>query len=78
MIRVILKVKIVLKTMVFKTTTNTILSWKPKGLSDEIIKPPRPHTVLAPELSYIGNKTRPEFNGSCLKQKKLHVITEKL
>ena len=29
--------------------TNTILSWKSKGLSDKTIKPSRPHTVLAPE-----------------------------
>ena len=35
---------------------NTILSWKSKGLSDKTIKSPRPHTVLAPELSYVGNK----------------------
>ena len=35
-------------------------------MSDETIKPPRPHTVLAPELSYVGNKTRVKFNGSCL------------
>ena len=39
-------------------TTNTILSWKSTGLSDETIKPPRPHTVLDRELSYVGNKTR--------------------
>ena len=45
--------------------TNIILSWKSKGLSDETIKPSRPHIALAPELSYIGNKTRAKFNGSC-------------
>ena len=39
-------------------TTNTILSWKSKGFSDETIKPPGTHTVFAPELSYVGNKTR--------------------
>ena len=39
-------------------TINTILSWKSKELSDETIKPPRPHTVLAAELSYVANKTR--------------------
>ena len=38
--------------------TNTILSWKSKGLSDETIEPPRPHTVLAPELIDVGNKTQ--------------------
>ena len=52
-------------------TTNIILSWKSKGLSDETIKPPRLHTVLAPKLSYVGNKTRVEFNGSCLIQNKI-------
>ena len=39
-------------------TTNTILSWKSKGLSDETIEPPRPHTVFAPELTDVGNKTQ--------------------
>ena len=40
-------------------------------MSDETIKPPRPHTILAPELSYVGNKTRVRFNGSCLTQNKI-------
>ena len=52
-------------------TTNIILSWKSKELSDKTIKLPRPHTVLAPKLSYAGNKTRVEFNGSCLTQNKI-------
>ena len=52
-------------------TTNTILSWKSKGLSDETIKPPRPHTGHAPELSYVVNKTRVKFNGSCLTQNQI-------
>ena len=34
-------------------TTNTILSWKSVGLSDETIKPTKPHTVLAPKLKVI-------------------------
>ena len=51
--------------------TNIILSWKSKGLSDETVKPPRPHTVFAPELSYFGSKTRVKFNGSCLIQNKI-------
>ena len=46
-------------------TTNIALSWKSKGLSDKIIKPLKPYSVLAPELSYVGNKTRIKFNGSC-------------
>ena len=51
-------------------TTNIILSWKSKGLSDETIKAPRPHTVLASEVSYVGNKTRVKFNRRCLAQNK--------
>ena len=58
-------------------TTNTILSWKSKGLPGETIKPPRPHTILAPELSYVGNKTRVEFNGSCLTQNKIKFYQKK-
>ena len=52
-------------------TTNIILSKKSKELSDKTIKPPGPHTVLAPKLSYVGNKTRVEFNGSFLTQNKI-------
>ena len=52
-------------------TTNIILSWKSKGLSDGIIKPPKPHTILAPEFSYVGNKARVKYNGSCLTQNKI-------
>ena len=50
-------------------TTNTIFSWKSKELTDETIKHPRPHTVFAPELSYVGKKTRVEFNGRFSKKK---------
>ena len=52
-------------------TTNTILSWKSKGLPDDTVKPSRPHTVLAQESSYVGNKTRVKFNGCCLTQNKI-------
>ena len=38
----------------FDCTINSILS--------------RPHTVLASELSYVANKTRVKFNGSCSTQ----------
>ena len=58
----------------FKTIDNTecISSWKSKGLSDEIIKPPNTSdNSLAPALSYIANKTRVKFDGSCLKQDKI-------
>ena len=52
--------------------TDYILEWKFKRLSDEIIKPPTTSDKsLAPALSYIGNKTRVKFVGSCLKQDKI-------
>ena len=58
----------------FKKIGNTdyILQWKSKRLSDEIIKLPTTFVnSLAPALSYIGNKTRVQFYGSCLKQDKI-------
>ena len=59
-------------------TINIILSWKSKGLSDETIKPHRTHTVLAPELSFVGNKTRVKFNGSCITQNKIMFYHKKV
>ena len=52
----------------FKVITNilSILLWQSKGLSNENIDPPT--TSLSPSINYVGNKTRVEFNGSCLKQ----------
>ena len=61
----------------FKKIGNTkcISSWKSKGLSDAIIKPPTTSdNSLAPALSYIGNKTRVKFDGGCLKQDKITFI----
>ena len=55
----------------FKTITNTnyVLSWKSRGLSAEIIKPPTTSdNSLNPELSYYDYKIRVNFTGSCLKQ----------
>ena len=38
-------------------STDHILAWKPKGLSDEIINPPfTSDNSFAPSLSYIGTK----------------------
>ena len=57
----------------FKMITNTdyVSSWKSKGLSAEIIKPPATaDNSLTPTLSYYGTKTKVKFNGSCLKQPK--------
>ena len=58
----------------FKKIGNTdhISSWKYKGLSNEIIKPPTTsNNSLASKLSYFGTKARVKFNGSCLKQDKI-------
>ena len=53
-------------------------SWKSKGSSDEVIKPPKTSdSSLAPALSYIGNKTRRRFDGGCLKQDKITFTNEK-
>ena len=42
-------------------TTNIILSWKSRELSDETIKPLKTHTVFAPELNYVSSKTEIEI-----------------
>ena len=47
-------------------------------MSDETIKPPRPHNVLAPQLSYVGNKTKVKFNGNCLTQNKIIFCHKKI
>ena len=46
-------------------------------MPDENIKTPRSHTVLAPELIYVGNKTRVKFNASCLTQNKIYILSQK-
>ena len=49
-----------------------ISSWKSKGLSDEIIKPPvASDNSFTPMNHYVVNKIRLKFSGSCLKQPKL-------
>ena len=51
------------------TSTDYISSWKSKGLSAEIIKPPTTSdNSPAPSLDYYGNKIRVKFAKSCLKQ----------
>ena len=52
----------------FKLNANTlyILSWQSKGISIETIGPP--NTSLFLSISYVGNKIRVKFTGSCLKQ----------
>ena len=58
----------------FKVIANTdyVSSWKSKGLSVGIIKPPSTSdNSLIPAISYYGTKTRVKFTGSCLKQPKI-------
>ena len=46
--------------------TDTISSWKSKGLSAESIKPPTTSdNSLAPSLDYYGSKVRVKFTKSC-------------
>ena len=53
-------------------TGNYIYFWKSKGLSDENITALTTSDYsLNPQLSYLGNKTRVESKGSCLKQDKI-------
>ena len=55
----------------FKKIGNTdyISSWKSKGFSDEIIKPPTTSdNSLAPTLSYIGDTARVKFDEDSLKR----------
>ena len=65
----------------FKVIANTdyVLSWKSKGLSVEIIKPPTTSdNSLTPAVSYYGTKTRIRFTGSCLRQPKISYIHGKI
>ena len=61
------------------TNTDSISSWKSKGLSNESIKPPTTSdNSLAPSLDYYDNKIRVKFAKSCLKQSiKFHILMEK-
>ena len=47
-------------------------------MSDETIKLPKTHTVLPPKSSYVGNKTRVKFNGSCLTKNKIIFYHKKI
>ena len=48
------------------TNTSNILSWQSKGLSNESITPP--NTNISCSITYVGNKIRIKFNGSCKKR----------
>ena len=65
----------------FKRVSNTndyILSWKSKGLSDDIIKAPStPDNIRNSLWNYVGTKIKVEFKGSCLKQYKISYNHEK-
>ena len=59
----------------FKTASENpsiILSWKPKGLSDESIKPPTTsNKFLNPSLDFVGTKAKLRFGEDFLKQEKI-------
>ena len=51
---------------------DNILSWRSKGLSNQIIKAPTtPSNFLNPSLNYVGSKIRVRFTRDCLKQVKI-------
>ena len=53
-------------------SSDYILSWTSKGLSNEGIKPPSaPNYFFNPTLNYFGLKIRIKFSGICLKQDKV-------
>ena len=53
-------------------STDSVSSWKSKGLCAETIKPPSTSdNSLTPAVIYNGTKTRVKFTGSCLKQTKI-------
>ena len=57
--------------------TDYVLSWQPKGLSNESIKPPTTsNNSLNPKLSYYGTKVKVKFTKSSLKQSS-HIFTHK-
>ena len=59
--------------------TDYVSSWKSKGLSADIIRPPTTSdNSLTPALEYYGTKTRVKFTGSCLKEPKISYTHGKL
>ena len=59
----------------FKTVSTKdshILSWKPKGLSDESVKlPSTSNKLLNPSVNYVDIKALVKFKGDCLKSDKI-------
>ena len=58
----------------FGSPHESITEWKSKGLND-VIK--SPDNSLAPGIISTGKGMNPKFKGSCLKQDKPYLITEK-
>ena len=53
-----------------------VLSWRSKGISNEIIKPPTTFNCgLNPKLSYYGTKIRIQFNKKLFKTTKFYVYS---
>ena len=60
-------------------SSDYVLSWSSKGLSDKSIKPPSaPNNFLTLTLNYLGPKSRVKFSGSCLNQDKVTYIHGKI
>ena len=54
------------------SNSDTILSWKSKGLSHQSIEAPSTQNkLLNPSLDYVGSRIKVKFNGDCLKQERL-------
>ena len=61
------------------SSSQHILSWKSKGLSDESINTPCTcDNSFSPGLSYVGNKVRLKFHGNCIKQDEILFNHEKI
>ena len=59
--------------------TKSILSWKSKGLSDEVIKSPTiNNNSVAPILEYIYKTVFVKFNGSCLIKQNKFTFNKKI
>ena len=86
--QLILDVKIEENYLVFKpinkyfkkiANTKSILSWKSKGLSDDVIKSPAINNdIVAPILEYINKKMFLKFNGSCLIKQDKSLFNKKI
>ena len=54
------------KYLKISDSSDYVLSWASKGLSNEYIKPPSaPNYFFKSTLNFLGLKTRIKFSGSC-------------